>query len=49
MKKYIVYFTTTDGDYDKEWCYANSKEEAEDVILNEYWNISRIDIVIEEK
>ena len=28
MKKYLVRFTTKSGDYDKEWCYADSKEEA---------------------
>lgn len=47
MKKYIVRYTTTDGDYDKEWCYADSEEEAKDNILNEHWNIVSIDMVDE--
>lgn len=47
MKKYIVRYTTTDGDYDKEWCYADSEEEAKDNILNEHWNIASIDMVNE--
>ena len=45
MNKYIVYFTTTDGDYDKEWCYADSPEEAADEIRHDHWNIASIDIV----
>lgn len=48
MNKYIVYFTTTDGDYDKEWCYADSPEEAEDEIRHDHWNIASIDTVIEQ-
>lgn len=47
MKKYLVRFTTKDGDYDKEWCYADSEEEAKDNILNEHWNIASIDLVEE--
>ena len=47
MKKYLVRFTTKDGDYDKEWCYARSKEEAKDYMMHEHWNIRRIDDVEE--
>lgn len=47
MKKYIVRFTTKDGDYDKEWTYANSEEEAAENIQNEHWNIARINMVSE--
>lgn len=47
MKKYLVRFTTKDGDYDKEWCYANSKQEAADEIEHEHWNIAHIDSVEE--
>ena len=47
MKKYIVYFITTSGDYDKEWCYANSPEEAAEIIQNEHWNIASINMVNE--
>lgn len=47
MHKYILYFTTNDGDTDKEWCYANSEEEAKNNILDEHWNIASIDIVDE--
>ena len=47
MKKYLVYFTTKSGDYDKEWCYANSKKEAAQKIKDEYWNIASIDMVSE--
>ena len=49
MKKYLVRFTTTSGDYDKEWCYANSEEEAAQNIQNEHWNIKTIDLVEEIK
>ena len=45
MKKYLVRFTTTSGDYDKEWCYANSELEAERNIKNEHWNIAHINSV----
>lgn len=47
MKKYLVYFTTKSGDYDKEWCYANSEEEAAENIQDEHWNIASIDMVSE--
>ena len=47
MKKYLVYFTTKGGDYDKEWCYADSKEEAARNIQDEHWNIESIDMVSE--
>ena len=47
MKKYLVRFTTTSGDYDKEWCYANSEEEAVQNILDDHWNIASIDMVSE--
>lgn len=47
MKKYIVRFTTKDGDYDKEWCYANSAEEAAQNIQDDHWNIESIDMVSE--
>ena len=47
MKKYLVRFTTKSGDYDKEWCYANSRQEAADNIMDEHWNIQEIDSVEE--
>ena len=47
MKEYLVRFTTKSGDYDKEWTYADSIEEAKDNILREHWNIARIDLVDE--
>lgn len=47
MKKYLVRFTTTDDDYDKEWCYADSKEEAARNIRDDHWNIASIDMVSE--
>lgn len=47
MKKYLVRFTTTNGDYDKEWCYADSKEEAARNIRDDHWNIASIDMVNE--
>ena len=47
MKKYLVRFTTTSGDYDKEWCYANSEREAADNIMDDHWNIASIDLVEE--
>ena len=46
MNKYVVWFNTTGGDYDKEWCYANSEEEAVEQIQHEHWNWeSLIDVV----
>lgn len=47
MKKYLVRFTTTSDDYDKEWCYAESELEAQRIIEREHWNIKRIDSVTE--
>ena len=47
MKKYLVRFTTKSGDYDKEWCHANSPEETAEIIQEEHWNIERIDMVNE--
>lgn len=47
MKKYLVRFTTVDDDYDKEWCHANSKEEAKEIMLDDHWNIKEI-ISVEE-
>ena len=46
MKKYLVYYTTTDGDYDKEWCYAESKEEASNNVKHDHWDIASIDMVM---
>ena len=42
MNKYYVYFITTDGDYDKEWIYANSPDSAKDKLIGEHWNIAKI-------
>lgn len=47
MKKYLVRFITKNGDYDKEWTYANLEREAAENIQNEHWNIARIDMVSE--
>lgn len=47
MKKYLVRFTTKSGDYDKEWCHANSEDEATEIIQREHWNIKSIDMVTE--
>ena len=47
MKKYLVRFTTKDGDYDKAWCYAQDEEEAAYNIRDEYWNIEDITSVQE--
>ena len=47
MKKYLVRFTTKDGDYDKEWCYANNAREAADNVTSDHWNIASIDLVEE--
>ena len=49
MKKYKVWFTTTDGDNSKEWCYAESKEDAAKQIQQEHWDIQSIDLVEEMK
>ena len=47
MKKYLVRFVTIGGDYDKEWCYAESPEEAESNILSDNWGIDYIESVEE--
>lgn len=47
MKKYLVRFTTSSGEYDKEWTYAHSEEEAARIIQDDHWNIERIDLVEE--
>ena len=47
MKKYIVRFTTISGDYDKEWTYAESAEDAAEKIKHEHWNIASVDDVVE--
>ena len=47
MKKYLVRFTTTSGDYDKEWCHARNEQEACEIIESEHWNIAHIDMVSE--
>ena len=47
MKKYLVRFITTDGDYSTEWCHASSPQEAESTIMGEHWNIERITSVEE--
>ena len=47
MKKYLIRFTTKDGDYDKEWCYANSEREAAQIVQEDHWNIAHIDMIEE--
>lgn len=47
MKKYLVRFTTKDGDYDKEWCTATCPEAAAELVRREHWNIDKIDLVTE--
>ena len=47
MKKYIVRFTTTSRDYDKEWCHARNEHEACEIIESEHWNIQSIDSIEE--
>ena len=47
MKKYLVRFTTKDGDYDKEWCTATCPEAAAEIIRRENWNVEKIDLVTE--
>lgn len=47
MKKYLIRFTTKNGDYDKEWVYADSKQEAENNIRREHWNIKNINLITE--
>lgn len=41
-KRFQVDFTTTDGDYSHEWCYADSAEEAIENIKHEHWDIKEI-------
>lgn len=47
MKKYLVRFITTSGDYDKEWCHASSPEEAEETIRREHWNYKSTQLITE--
>lgn len=47
MKRYLVRFTTVDDDYDKEWCHANSRKEAKEIMLDDHWNIKEITSVEE--
>ena len=47
MKKYLVRFTTKSGDYDKEWTYASSPQDAAYQIEREHWNIAHVDLVEE--
>ena len=47
MKKYLVYFDTKSGDYDKEWCYADSPEEAAEIIKHDLWNVDQITLIRE--
>lgn len=49
MKKYIVYFTTKDDDYDKEWRYADFPEEAAEIVKDDLWNVARVYLVEEIK
>ena len=49
MKKYIVRFITTSDDYDKEWTYADSAEEAASIIKHDHWNIREVTSVTEIK
>jgi len=47
IKKYLVRFVRIDGDYDKEWCYADDKYEAESIIREDHWDIDHIEYVEE--
>ena len=42
MAKYIVRFTTKDGDYDKEWTYADSADEAEENVCSGRWDVEEV-------
>lgn len=45
--RYMVRYTTKNGDYDREWCHAESAEEAAEIIKREHWNIESIDSVLQ--
>lgn len=48
MKKYLIRFTTKDGDYNNvSMCYADSEDEAAQITQDEHWNIAHIDMVSE--
>ena len=47
MKKYLVRYNTKDGDYEKEWCHANSELEAKRIVQDEHWNIAEVTSVTE--
>jgi len=48
MQKYTIYFTTNDGDVDKECRYANSQAEAINLLLHERRDVKTIDNAIRE-
>lgn len=47
MKKFLIRYTTRDGDYNKEWISARNESEAEREFRDEHWNIQTIDSVKE--
>ena len=47
MKKFLIRYTTRDGDYEKEWISAYSASEAEREFRDDHWNIQTIDSVEE--
>lgn len=50
MKKFLVHFTTVDGEIGADFCYADYPSEVEKMILTENKNIKKVDsIVLVEK
>ena len=49
MKKYIVYYHDQYGDLCSCWVYAESKEDAEKVVRDEYWDVNTISEIYEAK
>ncbi len=45
MNKYVCYCTLMNGDTESRWVEASSKEEAESIIRDEYWDIKSIDLI----
>jgi hypothetical protein len=42
MAKYVIRYTTKDGDFSGCWVEADSKDEAINAAYDEYWDIDNI-------
>lgn len=49
MKKYIVKYTSKDGDLSSVWVEAENKEDAKFQVKREYWDVKDIVMVTEKR